>query len=118
VWATAPYLHNGSVPTLLDLLRPQDERPRAFCVGSRQFDPVNVGLPTPARDQSGNPTPAAAVTCASGLTKVDARELGNSNLGHSFQGTETDKSKLPAGVLGRALTPDERAALVEYLKTL
>ena len=44
VWATAPYLHNGSVPTLRDVLIPQNQRPKKFCVGSRQFDPVNVGL--------------------------------------------------------------------------
>src|SRR5262249_2735281 len=77
VWATAPYLHNGSVPTLMDMLMPQDERPKAFCVGSRQFDPVKVGLRTPSRDDSGKPKPAADVTCESGLTKFDARELGN-----------------------------------------
>jgi len=116
VWATAPYLHNGSVPTLMDMLTPQNERPKAFCVGSRQFDPVNVGLP--ARDQSGKPIPTAAVTCAAGLTKFDARELGNSNLGHSFEGNERDKTKLPAGVIGRELKPVERDQLVEYLKTL
>ena len=43
VSATAPYLHNGSVPTLNDMLLPQDKRPAVFCVGSREFDPVAVG---------------------------------------------------------------------------
>jgi mono/diheme cytochrome c family protein len=40
VWATAPFLHNGSVPTLYDLLLPADRRPKTFRVGTRQFDPV------------------------------------------------------------------------------
>ncbi|MCC8948170.1 cytochrome C [Bradyrhizobium sp. Arg62] len=44
VWATAPYLHNGSVPSLYDLLIPAAERPKSFCVGAREFDPLKVGL--------------------------------------------------------------------------
>ncbi|HEX8155125.1 MAG TPA: di-heme-cytochrome C peroxidase, partial [Thermoanaerobaculia bacterium] len=46
IWATAPYLHNGSVPTLRDLLLPPAQRPKTFYVGSREFDPVNVGFET------------------------------------------------------------------------
>ena len=107
VWATAPYLHNGSVPTLEDMLTPQHERPKTFCVGNRQFDPRKVGL---AASDGGS--------CARGLTAFDATQLGNSNLGHSFEGTETEPRKLPPGIIGRALTPSERGALVEYLKTL
>ena len=107
VWATAPYLHNGSVPTLHDMLRPQNERPKAFCVGSREFDPGKVGLKL-----------ADGETCGAGLTRFDATQLGNSNLGHSFEGSETEKRKLPLGVIGRELKPEERDALVEYLKTL
>ncbi|WP_319798180.1 di-heme-cytochrome C peroxidase [Nitrobacter sp.] len=107
VWATAPYLHNGSVPTLYDLLIPQHLRPQVFCVGSREFDPVKVGLPV----KSGE-------ACATGLTRFDVTGLGNSNLGHSFEGTETDKTKLSNGVIGRGLTDAERDALVQYLKTL
>jgi len=106
VWATAPYLHNGSVPTLQAMLTPQNERPKSFCVGSRQFDPEKVGLRT-------EPLP-----CAPGLTTFDTTELGNSNFGHSFEGTERDVTKLPRGVIGPRLQPDERDALVEYLKTL
>ena len=44
VWATAPYLHNGSVPSLYWMLKPAAERPRQFCFGSRDFDPQQVGL--------------------------------------------------------------------------
>lgn len=112
VWATAPYLHNGSVPTLHDMLTPQHDRPTIFCVGSGEFDPVNVGIPVPSASSD------KAISCATGLTQFDATGLGNSNLGHSFEGTESDKTKLPAGIIGRGLSNDERNALVEYLKTL
>jgi len=106
VWATAPYLHNGSVPTLQDMLIPQDKRPKEFCVGSRQFDPVKVGLAT----KDGEPCGA--------WTSFDTRQLGNSNAGHSFEGTETNPKKLPNGIVGPELKKRERDALVEYLKTL
>ncbi|QPF92639.1 di-heme-cytochrome C peroxidase [Bradyrhizobium commune] len=109
VWATAPYLHNGSVPTLRDMLLPQDKRPASFYVGSREFDPVNVGVVTKTRDGD---------ACAAGLTNFDVSLLGNSNGGHSFEGKETDIRKLPPGVIGPELTDDERRSLVEYLKTL
>ena len=92
IWATAPYLHNGSVPTLADLLKPADQRPRVFHVGSREFDPAKVGFTDDprffefrARDATGKPIP------------------GNSNEGHEY---------------GKDLTDRQRAALLEYLKTL
>lgn len=107
VWATAPYLHNGSVPTLDDLLKPQDQRPTRFCVGSRQFDPRKVGLTSEPGDR-----------CPSGLTEFDTRSLGNSNRGHSFEGAERDVTKLPSGVIGPAFSDSERRDLIEYLKTL
>ena len=44
IWATAPYLHNGSVPTLWDLLNPVEKRPKSFKIGVREFNPVNVGF--------------------------------------------------------------------------
>jgi hypothetical protein len=109
VWATAPYLHNGSVPTLEDMLLPQDKRPKTFCVGSREFDPVHVGLVRKtSKDQ----------VCSAGLTDFDVSLTGNSNLGHSFEGKEADVTKLPPGVIGPELTDDMRTSLVEYLKTL
>ena len=43
MWASAPYLHNASVPTLWDLLTDADKRPRTFYIGNREFDPVKVG---------------------------------------------------------------------------
>lgn len=97
IWATAPYLHNGSVPTIYDLLSPVSERPKIFYSGNREFDPVKVGLKTDA---------------AHGLTRFDTSIAGNLNVGHEF-------SDAPgSGVIGRLLQPDERKAIVEYLKTL
>jgi hypothetical protein len=46
VWAAAPYLHNGSVPTLADLLKPPAERPKTFPLGHRDYDPAKVGFVT------------------------------------------------------------------------
>jgi hypothetical protein len=46
IWATAPYLHNGSVPNLYQLLLPAEQRITTFKVGSDQFDPVKVGFVT------------------------------------------------------------------------
>ena len=94
VWATPPFLHNGSVPSLVDLL--SEERPARFAWGSREFDPVKVGY---------------ATTPGSGTRVFDTTLTGNGNAGHWF----TDDAARP-GRLGPALKPAERVALVEYLK--
>ncbi|MDR3495382.1 MAG: di-heme-cytochrome C peroxidase [Ancalomicrobiaceae bacterium] len=96
IWATAPYLHDGSVPTLYDLLKPAAERPKSFYLGSREFDPVKVGYVTgqsaenrflfETRDASGRP--------------LD----GNANAGHDFG-------------FG-AFSDEDRFAIIEYLKSL
>ena len=91
IWATAPYLHNGSVPTLYDLLLPPAQRPTSFNVGTREYDPVRVGYRTGA-DATGN---SFAFT---------ATGPGNSNEGHDYN-------------VGR-LTEEQRLALLEYLKSL
>jgi len=90
IWATAPYLHNGSVPTLYALMQAPKDRPTTFCVGSRVFDPINVGF-----DSKG--------PCA-GPAQFNAAIDGNSNLGHNY------------GNAG--LSDDDRYALIEYMKTL
>ena len=97
VWATPPFMHNGSVPNLYEMLVPAKERTKKFYVG-REFDPVKVGL-----DTSG----------ASGKFLLDTELLGNSNAGHSFE-----DGPLGNGVIGPLLTEDERWALVEYLKSI
>ena len=48
IWATAPYLHNGSVANLDDLLKPAAQRASSFTVGNRSFDPVHGGFVTDA----------------------------------------------------------------------
>jgi hypothetical protein len=98
IWATPPYLHNGSVPNLYLLLSPAGERPAKFYLGSREFDPVHVGY---------------SFEKFPGAFAFDTAIRGNHNTGHEFD----DDASRP-GVIGRRLSPDERRALVEYLKTL
>jgi len=97
IWAEGPYLHNGSVPNLYEMLIPAKERTKKFYVG-REFDPVKVGV-----DTSGN----------SGKFLFDTTEVGNSNAGHSFE-----NGPLGNGVIGPLLTDQERWALIEYLKSI
>ncbi|WNJ88851.1 di-heme-cytochrome C peroxidase [Bosea sp. 685] len=105
VWATAPYLHNGSVPSLWWMLLPASARPTRFCLGAQDFDPGHVGFP-PLAGQA---------ECKKGEFTFDTAHIGNSNSGHSFEG---DGQHLPNGVIGRALSEPERLDLIEYLKTL
>jgi len=102
VWATAPYLHNGSVPTLYDLLSPPDKRPTSFWLGAREFDPVNVGL---FKDQTAQNKWQYRVVDETGQIIE-----GNSNRGHDY----------PFWAPGDdAATQDhKRRALVEYLKVI
>ena len=79
IWATAPYLHNGSVPNLWALLQPVAQRPARFFVGSREFDPVRVGQ-----------------VSEQGPSLLDTSLPGNSNRGHLAGTTlpEADKRAL------------------------
>ncbi|HYP04748.1 MAG TPA: di-heme-cytochrome C peroxidase [Bryobacteraceae bacterium] len=100
IWATAPYLHNGSVPTLYHLLLPADPqpgdpagseyRPKKFQVGSRELDVTNVGFRHGENEYQG--------------FLFDTTQQANSNAGHEY-GT-------------RKMTPEQRRQLVEYLKSL
>jgi RoxA-like, cytochrome c-like/Cytochrome c len=102
-WATAPFLHNGSVPTIYDLLSPVAERPKTFRVGSREYDPVKAGLKQPD----------------SGFWVFDTSLDGNHNTGHEFNtGYKAWKEGDPPahGLIGPLLTPDERLAIIEHLK--
>jgi len=89
IWAMAPYLHNGSVPSLYDLLLPPDQRPKKFYVGNWEFNPEIVGY------EMKNQSPDAF--------EYDTAKRGNSNAGHAY---------------GTDLNEEDRKALVEYLKTL
>lgn len=108
IWATAPYLHNGSVPTLYDLLLPQKQpedpdnelyRPNEFMVGSREFDPIKVGFRTQGYD---------------GFLFQTLR-TGDLNSGHEYGTIHDPKVK---DKTMKPLTDEERWALVEYMKTL
>jgi hypothetical protein len=92
IWAAAPYLHNGSVPTLSELLKPAAERVSAFRIGPA-YDIVNVGL---AVEQTRFDYTLETTDCSD-------RNSGNSRCGHEF---------------GTTLSADEKKALLEYLKTL
>ena len=112
IWATAPYLHNGSVPSLYWLLKPAAERPTSFCMGRRDYDPATVGFAV-----------VPGETCKTGETQFSATGpdgkpvQGNSVLGHSFERKDGDPKR--PGVIGRAFRDDaERYDLIEYLKTL
>jgi hypothetical protein len=97
IWATAPYLHNGSVPNLYELLLPVEERSATFYTGNPELDPVRVGYET-GRFYGG--------------FKLDTSKTGNSNAGHEF------RDGIGKGVIGRLLTDDERWQIIEYLKAL
>jgi hypothetical protein len=97
VWATPPFMHNGSVPNLYEMLLPAKERSKKFYVG-REFDPVKVGL-----DTSGK----------SGNFLFDTSLPGNSNAGHSFENGPRGN-----GVIGPLFTDEQRWAIVEYLKSI
>jgi hypothetical protein len=92
VWLRAPYLHNGSVPTLWDLLQPSDKRPKMFYRGSSVFDTRNVGFLSGGPDSKGG-----------GYFQFDTRLPGNHNTGHEY---------------GVHLSDSDKWALIEYMKTL
>jgi hypothetical protein len=99
IWAVAPYLHNGSVPTLEALLSPDDAaRPSQFWMGSKEFDPVKVGY---------------AGTKIDGATLFDTTQRGNANTGHRFKDGPRGN-----GVIGAALSAEQRAQIIEFLKSL
>ena len=102
VWATPPYLHNASVPTIEDLLGDPEKRPAKFYLGSREYDPVKLGYKTDP--------------ITNGF-EFDTSIRGNSNRGHEFR-KDYNKDKEIKGVIGPALSADDRKALIEYLKTL
>lgn len=87
-WATGPFLHNGSVPTLDDLLRPVADRPTQFGIGNSRFDPVRIGFVSEGEEAS---------------FTLDTTIPGNANTGHEY---------------GVDLSEEDRLALLEYLKSL
>ena len=114
VWATPPYLHNGSVPTLYQMLLPPAQRDAKFFVGRREYDAVHVGYVTKP-DEDGDDD---------GFW-LDTSLAGNRNTGHAFEADAATWRKhlespatnpLPSGVIGPLLTDAERFDIIEYLK--
>jgi len=91
LWLRAPYLHNGSVPSLVDLFEPVERRPQRFWRGYDLYDPVKVGFVSdgPEAQRVG--------------TLFEIQRSGNSNVGHTY---------------GVDLPAESKRALIEYLKTL
>jgi mono/diheme cytochrome c family protein len=102
IWATAPYLHNGSVPTIAALLE-SSTRPtywtRSFQTNASDYDENQLGWVTTVLDHGH----AEITSSAQRKRVIDTTLPGYSNVGHTF---------------GDALTGEERTALLEYLKTL
>lgn len=94
IWLRAPYLHNGSVPTLRDLLEPVVNRPKQFYRGNDLYEPQKMGFVSSQAQVNGR-----------GLFLLDTRVDGNSNAGH--QGY----------AYGTELSEQDKDALVEFLKT-
>lgn len=97
IWAAAPYLHNGSVATLEDLLTPDSQRPVSFPVGPN-YDPVRIGL---SATQPGNYV--RTTTDCTPNVKGKGINSGDSRCGHNF---------------GTTLSPTDKAALLMYLRML
>jgi Cytochrome C oxidase, cbb3-type, subunit III len=91
VWLLGPYLHNGSVPTLSDLLSPPQQRPAVFYRGYDVVDLDHVGFIS-----TGNEAAAYGF-------RFDTSIRGNGNGGH---------------VYGTDLSDNDKRALLEFLKTL
>ena len=113
VWATPPFLHNGSVPNIHEMLLPPEQRTKRFFVGRREYDPKNLGfVHTPdAQEQQG--------------FWLDTSIAGNHNTGHAFVATPAQLAAakadpkghpLPPGVIGPLLSEAEGYAILEYLK--
>lgn len=91
IWARSPYLHNGSVPTMWDLLQAVEKRPKEFYIGTTIYDQKKMGFISSGHD-------------AEKYGKLlDTSLPGNSNIGHLY---------------GTDLSDREKWELIEYMKNL
>ncbi|HEY7164647.1 MAG TPA: cytochrome c [Candidatus Binatia bacterium] len=93
LWLRAPYLHNGSVPSLRDLFEPTDRRPKTFYRGYDVYDQKNVGFVSNVPEEKGKK-----------YFLYNTDEPGNANAGHDGR------------IYGTELPAADKDALVEYLK--
>lgn len=98
VWATPPFLHNGSVRTIWQLLSPYAERQTRFKLGTHRYDPARLGY------------------VDDGGFELDTSRAGNRNTGHLFDTRTTGNGGV--GIIGRPLSEQERRAIIEFLKTI
>jgi hypothetical protein len=91
LWLRGPYLHNGSVPTIVDLLKEPADRPKVFYRGYNVLNPEELGFVSTGDD-----------AVRSGF-RFDTQVAGNSNQGHLW---------------GTTLSADQKRSLLEYLKTM
>ena len=109
IWLRAPYLHNGSVPTLRDLLEPVERRPKVFFRGYDVYNQVKVGFVTSQQEaeQIALPDEHERMKLREDVerigTRYDVSQRASGNQGHVF---------------GTDLPDKDKDALVEYLKTL
>jgi len=118
IWLRAPYLHNGSVPTLRDLLNPVSARPMVFYRGYDVYDPGDVGFVSQKVQADrlkfswddvlrvATKYEVCVTTKDDVCVRINGKEISvrsNGNAGHEF---------------GTDLPPDKKEALLEYLKTL
>lgn len=143
VWATPPFLHNGSIPNLHELLSPWESRSRCFEFGpSFEFDPLKVGLVTQPCELD---KPAPQPLVPTNPFRFETIRTGNSNRGHEFRATDqtgrtfteqdceafgNEKKNGKArkelemrglriqGIIGCQLSDEDRKAVIEYLKTI
>jgi hypothetical protein len=91
------------VPTIYQLLLPADQRDKKFFVGTRDFDPVNLGLSTQPPLKGG--------------FWLDTSITGNSNMGHEFRNGYIQGGSQPQyGVIGPEWSEEDRRDIIEYLK--
>lgn len=90
IWLKAPYLHNGSVPTIRDLLNAPDLRPKVFYRGYDVLDTQKLGFLSTVAEENGTK-----------FFRYDTAVLGNSNAGHLW---------------GTDLPDADKDAIVEYMK--
>jgi hypothetical protein len=102
VWATAPYFHNSSAPTVYDVLNSK-ARPKIYTRSYRgekeDYDPVKLGLMIVVLEE----TPATKLSRWEQRKIYDTTRPGRGNGGHTF---------------GDDLSEEERMTVIEYLKTL
>lgn len=98
-WATPPFLHNGSVPNMYQLLGSKEDRSEQFALGSLEYDPINLGF---------------LILDVDGAFIYDTNLAGNSNAGHEFK----DAPPGTKGVIGPKLSHKEKMAIIEYMKII